>query len=128
MNVLLITFSFPPAGGVGVLRALSLAKYLPESKVRVDVLTARNAPAVGRDEQLVMSAVGPEPLLGMGLTPCEMQAIALEKFPRRRWLAKRVRSTEPGVEHLPKGVHLYAPMTAQLTRAGDASLLTLPEN
>lgn len=86
------------------------------------------APAVGRDEQLVMSAVGPEPLLGMGLTPCEMQAIALEKFPRRRWLAKRVRSTEPGVEHLPKGVHLYAPMTPQLTRAGDASLPTLPEN
>jgi glycosyltransferase involved in cell wall biosynthesis len=53
MNLLLITFSFPPAGGVGVLRALSLAKYLPESKIRVDVLTARNAPAVGRDESLL---------------------------------------------------------------------------
>lgn len=53
MNVLLITFSFPPAGGVGVLRALSLAKYLPESDVRVDVLTARNAPAVVRDEGLL---------------------------------------------------------------------------
>lgn len=53
MNLLLITFSFPPAGGVGVLRALSLAKYLPENDVRVDVLTARNAPAVGRDEALL---------------------------------------------------------------------------
>lgn len=53
MNVLLITFSFPPAGGVGVLRALSLAKYLPENDVRVDVLTARNAPAVVRDEGLL---------------------------------------------------------------------------
>lgn len=53
MNVLLITFSFPPAGGVGVLRALSLAKYLPESGVRVDVLTARNAPAVGKDLSLL---------------------------------------------------------------------------
>ena len=53
MNVLLITFSFPPAGGVGVLRALSLAKYLPESGVRVDVLCARNAPAVGRDKSLL---------------------------------------------------------------------------
>jgi glycosyltransferase involved in cell wall biosynthesis len=53
MNVLLITFSFPPAGGVGVLRALSLAKYLPGSGCRVDVLTARNAPAVGRDESLL---------------------------------------------------------------------------
>ena len=35
MNLLLITFSFPPAGGVGVLRALSLAKYLPENGIRV---------------------------------------------------------------------------------------------
>ena len=53
MNVLLITFSFPPAGGVGVLRALSLAKYLPEDGIRVDVLTARNAPAVGKDMALL---------------------------------------------------------------------------
>ncbi|MDE1178128.1 MAG: glycosyltransferase [Edaphobacter sp.] len=53
MNLLLITFSFPPAGGVGVLRALSLAKYLPGNDVRVDVLTARNAPAVGKDRTLL---------------------------------------------------------------------------
>jgi len=53
VNLLLITFSFPPAGGVGVLRALSLAKYLPENGVRVDVLTARNAPAVGKDPLLL---------------------------------------------------------------------------
>ncbi len=53
LNVLLITFSFPPAGGVGVLRALSLAKYLPENGVRVDVLTAGNAPSVGRDLRLL---------------------------------------------------------------------------
>lgn len=53
LKALLITFGFPPAGGVGVLRALSLAKYLPEAGVRVDVLTARNAPAVGKDLTLV---------------------------------------------------------------------------
>ena len=53
MKVLLITFSFPPAGGVGVLRALSLAKYLPASGVELHVLTARNAPSVGRDESLL---------------------------------------------------------------------------
>ncbi len=53
MNVLLITFSFPPAGGVGVLRALSLAKYLPENDIRLDVLTAQNAPAVGKDLSLL---------------------------------------------------------------------------
>ena len=53
MNLLLISFSFPPAGGVGVLRALSLAKYLPQNGIRVDVLTARNAPAVGKDLSLL---------------------------------------------------------------------------
>ncbi|MDP9039549.1 MAG: glycosyltransferase [Acidobacteriota bacterium] len=49
MNVLLVTYSFPPAAGVGVLRALSLAKYLPENGIRLDVLTTRNAAAVGHD-------------------------------------------------------------------------------
>ncbi len=53
LNVLLVTFSFPPAGGVGVLRALSLAKYLPENGIRLDVLTARNAPSVGKDLSLL---------------------------------------------------------------------------
>ena len=38
---------------MGVLRALSLAKYLPEHGVRVDVLTARNAPSVGKDLSLL---------------------------------------------------------------------------
>ena len=52
MRVLLVTFSFPPAGGVGVLRALSLAKYLPENGIEVEILTARNAPAVQRDHTL----------------------------------------------------------------------------
>ena len=32
---------------------MSLAKYLPENDVRVDVLTARNAPAVGKDLTLL---------------------------------------------------------------------------
>lgn len=53
MNLLLITFSFPPAGGVGVLRALSFARYLPQQGIRVDVLTARNAPSVGKDPSLL---------------------------------------------------------------------------
>ncbi len=52
MRVLLISFSFPPAGGVGVLRALSLAKYLPASGIQIDVLTARNAPSIKRDFSL----------------------------------------------------------------------------
>ncbi len=38
---------------MGVLRAVSLAKYLPQNGMRVDVLTARNAPAVGKDLSLL---------------------------------------------------------------------------
>ncbi|GAC1416692.1 MAG: hypothetical protein NVSMB62_06620 [Acidobacteriaceae bacterium] len=49
MNVLLVTYSFPPAAGVGVLRAMSFAKYLPENSIQLDVLTTRNAAAVGQD-------------------------------------------------------------------------------
>ena len=53
MNVLLVTYSFPPAAGVGILRAFSLAKYLPANGIRVDVLTARNAAAVGKESGLL---------------------------------------------------------------------------
>jgi len=53
MNVLLVTYSFPPAGGVGVLRASSLARYLPAEDIRLDVLTTRNASAVGLDQGLL---------------------------------------------------------------------------
>jgi hypothetical protein len=52
LHVLLITYSFPPAGGVGVLRAASIARYLPAENIRLDVLTARNASAVGSDPSL----------------------------------------------------------------------------
>lgn len=53
LNVLLVTYSFPPAGGVGVLRAASLARYLPAEGIRLDVLTTRNASAVGTDSTLL---------------------------------------------------------------------------
>jgi len=52
-NVLLVTYSFPPAGGVGVLRAASLARYLPVEGIHLEVLTARNASAVGSDPTLL---------------------------------------------------------------------------
>ena len=47
LNVLLITYAFPPAGGVGTLRAASLARYLPNEGIRFDVLTTRNPSSVG---------------------------------------------------------------------------------
>ena len=53
MNVLLVTYSFPPVGGTGVMRATSLARYLPAEGIRLDVLTARNASGVGSDPTLL---------------------------------------------------------------------------
>ncbi len=58
LNVLLVTYSFPPAGGVGVLRAASLARYFPAEGIRLDVLTARNASAVGSDATLLQTIPG----------------------------------------------------------------------
>jgi hypothetical protein len=53
LNVLLIVYAFPPAGGVGVLRAASLARYLPAEDIRLDVLTTRNPSSVGTDHSLL---------------------------------------------------------------------------
>jgi glycosyltransferase involved in cell wall biosynthesis len=50
LNVLLVTYAFPPAGGVGTLRAASLARYFPEFDIRFDVLTTRNPSSVGNDD------------------------------------------------------------------------------
>ena len=75
------------------------------------------APAVGESEYLALSASGAEPLLLMGLKPFAMQAVALEKSPQRRWLAKLARPRSGPDTNWPEGVHLYAPMTEQLTPA-----------
>ena len=53
LNVLLVTYVFPPVGGTGVMRAASLARYFPAEGIRLDVLTARNASAVGADPSLL---------------------------------------------------------------------------
>ena len=42
-KVLLISCYFPPAGGINVQRAVSLARYLPENGFQVFVLTARSS-------------------------------------------------------------------------------------
>jgi hypothetical protein len=73
------------------------------------------APAVNGDELLVLCASGAEPLIQMGLAPLAMRAVALEKSPERRWLAKLSRGKAQLIENVPEGVHFYAPMTEQLT-------------
>ena len=49
LNVLLISYIFPPVGGTGGMRAASLARYFPSEGIRLDVLTTRNPATVGTD-------------------------------------------------------------------------------
>ncbi|RQV08840.1 sugar ABC transporter [Burkholderia cenocepacia] len=75
------------------------------------------APAVNADELLVLSASGPDSLIELGLTPLAMQAVALEQFPARRWLAVLPQSDASLAGNVPAGLYLYTPMTEQLTKA-----------
>ena len=52
-RLLIISYLFPPAGGIGVQRALSLAKYLPDHGYEVHVLKAENAAAPVHDPGLL---------------------------------------------------------------------------
>ncbi|WP_211222871.1 hypothetical protein [Paludibacterium yongneupense] len=79
------------------------------------------APAIGADDCLALSAVGAAPLRKMGLDPASMYAIALEKVPEHRWLARINRAAQTVLGHVPEGVHLYAPMTEQLTSSADTA-------
>ena len=71
--------------------------------------------AVDDDEYLVLSAKGPESLVELGLMPQAVHAVAMEKFPERRWLAKSKRNEIADIDRLPDHIHIYEPMTAQLT-------------
>jgi hypothetical protein len=53
VKLLIINYLFPPAGGIAVQRALSLAKYLPQFGFEVHVLSAGNAAAPLHDPQLL---------------------------------------------------------------------------
>ncbi|GBQ88474.1 sugar ABC transporter [Asaia krungthepensis] len=75
------------------------------------------APAVGSDEVLAVSAIGPQSLIGLGLTPSAMQAVELEKFPAQRWLARIDRARLSAIDRLPDDIHVYEAMTAQLTKS-----------
>jgi glycosyltransferase involved in cell wall biosynthesis len=55
-KILIVSYLFPPVGGIAVQRALSLAKYLPRCGFEVHVLKARNAAGPGNDPSLKVPA------------------------------------------------------------------------
>lgn len=52
-KLLIVSYLFPPAGGVAVQRVLSFVRYLPREYYEIHVLTARNAAAPTMDESLL---------------------------------------------------------------------------
>lgn len=52
-KILIVSYLFPPMGGIGVQRALSLAKYLPRCDYEVHILKASNAGGPVRDPALL---------------------------------------------------------------------------
>jgi glycosyltransferase involved in cell wall biosynthesis len=67
-GLLLISYLFPPVGGVGVQRALSLTKYLPGCGFDVHVLKAKNAAAPVHDAGL-LDQIPPEARIHAAFTP-----------------------------------------------------------
>jgi glycosyltransferase involved in cell wall biosynthesis len=67
-SILLIAYLFPPAGGVGVQRALSFAKYLPQFGHEVHVLSARN-PSCPTMDRALTRFVPPEVSVHRSFTP-----------------------------------------------------------
>jgi hypothetical protein len=52
-KICIISYLFSPVGGIGVQRALSLARYLPQCGFEVYILKATNAGGPVRDPELV---------------------------------------------------------------------------
>jgi len=67
-KLLLISYVFPPAGGITVQRALSFAKYLPANGIETHVLTARNPAAPVHDPGL-LKHIPPEVRIHRAMTP-----------------------------------------------------------
>jgi hypothetical protein len=67
-RILLIAYLFPPAGGVGVLRALSFAKYLPPFGHEVHVLSARN-PSCPTFDPALLQGIPPQVQVHHAFTP-----------------------------------------------------------
>lgn len=67
-KILIVSYVFPPAGGITVQRALSFAKYLPANGFEVHVLTAGNAAVPVLDPGL-LKHIPPEVRVHRSFTP-----------------------------------------------------------
>jgi glycosyltransferase involved in cell wall biosynthesis len=106
-NVLLITYVFPPGGGIGVPRALAYAKYLPALQCRLSIL-APSKPSLRDDDPELCKLVPPEVVVHRAWSPelpfalrdrvWKNAAVAASQAPGRklfRWLAQYMLFPDP---------------------------------
>jgi glycosyltransferase involved in cell wall biosynthesis len=139
LRALLVSYAFPPTGGVSVGRASKLAKYLPEHGVRPAVLTASNPSVPLKDESLLRDvSPGLEILRSRTLEPgyATKQAVWADSAQTAPTLACRARRWAVGVARgalVPDPQLLWQPaMQAALARRllgpqrDDVVMLTAP--
>lgn len=81
-NTLLIAYLFPPAGGVGVQRAISYAKYLGDAGCPLTVLTTRNPVTAWLDPAL-LDSIPKNVAIERAITP-------EPPYPIRHWVATHI--------------------------------------
>lgn len=74
-----------------------------------------HGPEVASDMVLLASCSGPGSLADLGLAPCALRAVGLDRSPALRWLGTLPRRALPPFQGLPDDVQVYAPMTPCLT-------------
>jgi glycosyltransferase involved in cell wall biosynthesis len=114
-RVLVVTYFFPPVGGVGVQRTLKYVTYLPQSGWEPVVLTARNPGALPRDDE-AERRLSPDLVVERAFSP--------EPVKLRRALGRVVRRASSLVPNSPTGPSetngLIEPAAAGPPRAGPA--------
>ena len=115
-KILIISYLFPPVGGIGVQRALSLAKYLPRCGFEVHILKATNAGGPVHDPELVKQ-IPPGVTVHEAFTP-EIP------FALRQKLWKRLKG---GGEKNPSAGSVYRGFSWKSLVAGVAKRLLCPE-
>src|SRR5712692_10380106 len=109
MRVLLVSYWFPPAGGIAVQRALSLARYLPQHGCQVHVLAPSNPPSPVLDPSL-LAQVPSDVRIHRAWTP--MPSAQLRKS---LWslISRRTQSQQPG-ETASKGPSRISALTQRV--------------
>jgi glycosyltransferase involved in cell wall biosynthesis len=131
VKVLIVSYTFPPAGGVGVQRMSKLVKYLPDFGVEPTVLTAKD-PSVPIEDETTLRDVPPNisiirtQTLEPGYrTKAKVWQGAATSNPIRRTLtrlASRMFIPDPQILWLP----FTAPALARLSSAAHVVLLSAP--